>query len=60
MDCALQGELATAVDDLKSQFNELVDQARERLGNLFDPSDYAVDLSELFAIEWGFPIVQSA
>ena len=31
------------------------DQARERLGNLFDPSDYSVNLSEQFGIEWDYP-----
>ena len=34
---------------------ELVDQARERLGNLFDAGDYAPNLSDLFGLERDYP-----
>ncbi len=52
---SVRRELTDAVEQLERHFGELVDQARERLGNLFDASDYATSLSDLFAIEWDYP-----
>ena len=52
---SVRAELNDAVEELQRHYGELVDQARERLGNLFDPSDYAESLSDLFAIEWDYP-----
>ncbi|WP_455429549.1 hypothetical protein [Neorhodopirellula lusitana] len=51
----VKAELAEAVGQIEQVYDELVDQARTRLGNLFDPADYTVDLSEQFAIEWDYP-----
>ena len=50
-----RSELAETVSELDRHYGELVDQARERLGDLFDPTDYPPSLSELFAIEWDYP-----
>jgi hypothetical protein len=52
---SVRAELAEAVEQLERHYGELIDQARVRLGNLFDPSDYEPNLSELFAIEWDYP-----
>lgn len=52
---SVRAELNDAVEELQRHYGELVDQARERLGNLFDPGDYAESLSDLFAIEWDYP-----
>jgi len=52
---SVRSELNEAVRELGRHYDELVDQARERLGNLFDPSDYAARLDDLFAIEWDYP-----
>ncbi len=50
-----RAELAEAVEELDRHYAELVDQARERLGNLFDAGDYAPNLSDLFGVEWDYP-----
>ena len=52
---SIRGELADAVTELQRHYGELVDQARLRLGNLFDVNDYSAELDELFAIEWDYP-----
>jgi len=52
---SVRAELSEAVEELQRHYGELIDQARARLGNLFDLSDYEPDLSELFAIEWEYP-----
>ncbi|MGV3483990.1 MAG: hypothetical protein ACO1RT_06205, partial [Planctomycetaceae bacterium] len=52
---SVRSELSEAVAQLERHYSELVDQARERLGNLFDPSDYAANLNEIFAIDWDYP-----
>ncbi len=48
-------ELAEAVERLESHYSELIEQARSRLGDLFDASDYETNLREAFAIEWDYP-----
>ena len=52
---SVRSELNDSVRELERHYDELVDQARERLGNLFDAGDYAADLDDLFAIEWEYP-----
>jgi hypothetical protein len=37
---------------------ELEGAARDRLGSLFNPSDYPETLVGLFGVEWGFPAVE--
>ena len=48
-------ELEEAVTELGSHYEELVDSARDRLGDLFDQDDYTSDLPSLFGIEWEYP-----
>src|SRR5690606_21410722 len=51
-------ELDDAVVDLQRHYAELRSAARERLGELFDPSDYPPSLVGLFAIEHDYPSVE--
>ena len=51
-------ELDEAVTDLDRHFDELRAAARERLGELFNPSDYPSSLLGMFAIEHDFPSVE--
>jgi hypothetical protein len=50
-------ELDDAVANLDRHFGELKQAASERLGSLFNPSDYPETLVGLFGVEWGFPSV---
>ena len=54
----LQSDLATAVADLDEHYGELKTSARQRLGRLFNVSDYPTSLSGLFAVSWDFPSVE--
>ncbi|WP_404309618.1 hypothetical protein [Neorhodopirellula lusitana] len=56
---AFREELASAVQQLEIRFSELTMEARDRLGDLFDPSDYPTSLSHSFDIEWTFPTVEA-
>ena len=51
-------ELDDAVAELDRRYDELRAAARQRLGELFDASDYPVSLIGLFAIEHDFPSVE--
>jgi len=51
-------ELDEAVLELNEHYDELRQAARERLGDLFDSSDYPTTLVGLFAIEHDFPSVE--
>ena len=51
-------ELDDAVGELDRQYDELRSVARERLGNLFDISDYPNSLIGMFAIEHDYPSVE--
>ena len=53
----IQQELTEAVSELDHCYAELVDQAREQLGHLFDRSDYPTSMTDLFEISWDFPSV---
>lgn len=48
-------ELAESVELLDRSYGELIQQARERLGDLFSPEDYPASLSDLFEISWDYP-----
>lgn len=50
-----KAELAEAVEELDGHYSDLVDQARMRLGDLFDAGDYPPSLRDLFAVEWDYP-----
>jgi hypothetical protein len=53
-----RSELADAVDNLDSQFENLKSAARERLGSLYNEADYPPTLRGLFAVEWDYPNVE--
>ncbi|WP_168564982.1 hypothetical protein [Crateriforma spongiae] len=52
---AYRDELAAAVGELNRHYSDLIEGARQMLGDLFDRSDYVDDLRESFAIDWDFP-----
>lgn len=54
----LRQELAEAVEELNGRYAELREAARERLGRLYDPTDYPADLHGMFAIDWDYPSVE--
>jgi hypothetical protein len=51
-------ELDDAVANLDRHYAELKQAARERLGSLFNPSDYPETLVGLFSLAWDFPNVE--
>lgn len=53
-----QEELAEAVESLDRRYGELRATARQRLGSLYNPSDYPESLAGLFGVEWDFPSVE--
>jgi hypothetical protein len=53
-----KAELEEAVSVLNEHYGELKSAARERLGRLFNPSDYPDSLDNLFALDWDFPSVE--
>jgi hypothetical protein len=55
---SFRDELDEAVLELNEHYDELRSAARERLGDLFDPSDYPETLVGMFAIEHDFPSVE--
>ena len=57
MSC-FRDELDEAVLELNEHYDELRHAARERLGDLFDLSDYPTTLVGMFAIEHDFPSVE--
>jgi len=50
--------LSVAVGELEACYDEIQDQARERLGRLFCQSDYPISLLGLFEVTWDFPNVE--
>ncbi|MDB4794462.1 hypothetical protein OAG51_03480 [Pirellulaceae bacterium] len=53
-----QEELTESVEELDRVYTQLKDSARQRLGELFDPSDYPESLNGLFSVNWDFPSVE--
>jgi len=53
-----RSELDEAVEELDRHYDELRVVAVNRLGDLFDPSDYPTSLIGMFAIEHDFPSVE--
>jgi AcrR family transcriptional regulator len=53
-----QEQLAEAVETLDRRYSELKATARNRLGSLYNPSDYPASLRGLFSIEFDFPSVE--
>lgn len=53
-----RAELSDAVETLDRHYSELKTTARQRLGSLFNPSDYPGSLTGLFEVTWDFPSVE--
>jgi hypothetical protein len=53
-----RNELVEAVANLDRHYGELKSAASERLGRLFNPSDYPETLVGLFDVSWDFPSVE--
>lgn len=51
-------ELDQAVADLNRHYDDLRSAARQRLGRLYNPSDYPQSLLGLFGLAWEFPSVE--
>jgi hypothetical protein len=51
-------ELDQAVQKLGDHYAELQQAARQRLGTLYDPSNYPDSLIDMFSMEWEFPAVE--
>jgi len=54
----LRAELDEAVANLDERYAELRSAARDRLGSLFNASDYPLTLQGLFGIAWEYPSVE--
>ncbi len=54
----LKAELDEAVERLDVRFTQLKAAARDRLGSLYNESDYPRSLRGLFQAEWDFPSVE--
>jgi hypothetical protein len=55
---AYRADLADAVANLDRHFFEMREEARHRLGSLFNAGDYPATLDGLFAVAWDFPNVE--
>jgi hypothetical protein len=54
---SIASRLDEAVVDLDGHYDELRHAARDRLGSLFNASDYPVSLAGAFSMTWDFPSV---
>jgi hypothetical protein len=54
----LQQQLEVAVQELQACYQEIKQQARERLGQLYADSDYPQSFAGLFEVHWDFPNVE--
>jgi hypothetical protein len=51
-------ELTEAERGLARVFGQVKEDARGRLGTLYDPADYPAEVRGLFTVEWDFPSVE--
>ena len=51
-------DLEETVERLEEHYADVKAAARDRLGRLFDETDYPATLRNLFAVEWDFPSVE--
>lgn len=54
----LQDQLQKAVANLDAHYTQMRAAARQRLGSLYNETDYPASLQGLFAVEWEFPSVE--
>ena len=55
---SFKAELVEAVEQLDRHFDELKEAARQRLGALYDSTDYPLSLLGMFDVSWDFPSVE--
>jgi hypothetical protein len=58
---ALEGfrdELCEAEAALHAVYPQMQDDARQRLGRLYNPADYPLEIRDLFAVSWSFPSIE--
>ena len=51
-------ELAAAETEVNADYEQMKDDARQRLGRLYNPADYPPEVRGLFGVEWDFPAVE--
>jgi len=51
-------ELIQAETELNVVFDQMKSDARQRLGRLYNPTDYPPEVRGLFGVEWDFPSVE--
>ncbi len=51
-------DMETAVEQLDDRYGELRSAARDRLGTLFNETDYPASLCTAFGVQWDFPSVE--
>lgn len=51
-------ELTQAEAELNGVYDQIKADARQRLGRLYNPSDYLPEVRGLFAVDWDFPSVE--
>jgi len=51
-------ELIQAETELNNVFDQMKNDARQRLGRLYNPTDYPPEVRGLFGVEWDFPSVE--
>lgn len=57
---SLKAQLAENVENLQLAYADIVEEARQKLGDVFNPMDYpnAASLASLFALDWEYPSLQ--
>jgi hypothetical protein len=53
-----RGELTSAEADLNAVYDQIRDDARRRLGRLYNPADYPTEVRGLFVVDYDFPSVE--
>jgi hypothetical protein len=51
-------ELTAAETAVNAEYEQMKNDARRRLGRLFNPADYPPEVRGLFGVEWDFPSVE--
>lgn len=55
---SIQAEMRAAVVELNGRLSEMIEQARDKLGELFNIADYPATFTDCFSMEWDYPNMQ--